>query len=115
MNTTITDWLDAGANAGVLNDNTVPDPEVPERARGPGRYPAKYRAKILDGYKDLSKSDKEAVLRREGLYSSLISEWRRQRYRGAIAALAKPAGRPEVDPRDPRGGPVAWSGGAARG
>jgi transposase len=39
-------------------------------------------------------------LRREGLYSSLISEWRKQRDRGALEALAKPAGRPQADLRD---------------
>jgi len=39
-------------------------------------------------------------LRREGLYSSLISEWRKQRDRGALAELAKPAGRRPADPRD---------------
>jgi transposase len=36
-------------------------------------------------------------LRREGLYTSLISEWRRQRDRGALAGLAQagaPAGGP---------------------
>jgi transposase-like protein len=40
------------------------------------------------------------LLRREGLYTSLISEWRRQRDRGALQELAKPAGRPPADPRD---------------
>jgi transposase-like protein len=39
-------------------------------------------------------------MRREGLYSSLLSEWRKQRDRGALEALAKPAGRQPVDPRD---------------
>jgi transposase len=39
-------------------------------------------------------------LRREGLYTSLISEWRKQRDRGALEALAKPAGRQSVDARD---------------
>jgi transposase-like protein len=100
MDTTITNSLDAGVDAGVVDNNTDPDPEVPERARGPRRYSAKYKAKILEEYEDLSKGDKGALLRREGLYSSLISEWRRQRERGAIEALAKPAGRPKADPRD---------------
>jgi transposase len=40
------------------------------------------------------------LLRREGLYTSLISEWRKQRERGALEALAKPAGRQLADPRD---------------
>ena len=39
-------------------------------------------------------------MRREGLYSSLISEWRKQRDRGGFQALAKPAGRPKADARD---------------
>jgi transposase len=29
-------------------------------------------------------------LRREGLYSSLLTEWRRQRQRGSLAALDRP-------------------------
>jgi hypothetical protein len=39
-------------------------------------------------------------LRREGLYTSLISAWRQQRDQGALQALAKPAGRVLVDPVD---------------
>jgi transposase len=31
---------------------------------------------------------------------ALISEWRKQRDRGALQALAAPAGRPPADPRD---------------
>ena len=44
-----------------------------------------------------------ALLRREGLYSSLLVEWRRARQRGELAALtAKRRGRKPtpVDPRD---------------
>ena len=40
------------------------------------------------------------MLRREGLYSSLLTEWRRQRDQGAEEALARPAGRQATDPRD---------------
>ena len=47
-----------------------------------------------------SRSGKGALLRREGLYTSLISEWRKQRDRGALEALSKPAGRQPADPRD---------------
>jgi hypothetical protein len=42
------------------------------------------------------------MLRREGLYSSLISEWRRARDAGALAGLKQPRGRPAADPRDAR-------------
>ena len=83
-----------------MDDTTEPDPEVPERARGPRRYSAKYKAQILEEYERLDKAGKGALLRREGLYTSLISEWRKQRDRGALQALAKPAGRQPADPRD---------------
>jgi transposase len=99
--TTTTDHsLDGRAQSGATNDMTEPDPEVPERARGPRRYSARYKAQILEEYEGLDKAGKGALLRREGLYTSLISEWRKQRDRGALAALAKPAGRQPADPRD---------------
>ena len=39
-------------------------------------------------------------MRREGLYSSHIVEWRRARDAGALAALAAPRGRERPDSRD---------------
>jgi len=92
---TLTSRPDAGA---VGHDD--PDPEVPGRASGPRRYSASYKAQILGEYEALDKAGKGALLRREGLYSSLISEWRKQRDRGAMAELAKPSGRPGTDSRD---------------
>jgi transposase len=89
--------LNAHVQAGAMKDMTGPDPEVLERAGGPRRYSAKYKAQILEEYEGLDKAGKGALLRREGLYTSLISEWRKQRDRGA---LAKPAGRQPADPRD---------------
>jgi transposase-like protein len=41
-----------------------------------------------------------ALLRREGLYTSHLSTWRRQRDEGALDALSKRRGRPKADPRD---------------
>jgi len=40
------------------------------------------------------------LLRREGLYSSLLTEWRRARDSGALRALERSRGRPKADPRD---------------
>ncbi|MGH3750326.1 MAG: transposase [Micromonosporaceae bacterium] len=77
----------------------MPDPEVPAKARS-RRYSASYKARILAEYEQLDKAEKGALLRREGLYSSLISAWRDQRDAGARAALAKPAGRPQLDARE---------------
>ena len=75
----------------------VPDPEVPARARSRS-YSAAYKARVLAEYDSLDKAGKGALLRREGLYTSLISAWRQQRDQAALAALAKPAGRPPADP-----------------
>jgi transposase-like protein len=74
-----------------------PDPEVPERPRPPRQNPAADKLRILAEYEQL---DKAALLRREGLYTSLISEWRKQRDKGALAAVGEGArcGRPPVDP-----------------
>lgn len=80
-------------------DEQVPDPEVPAKARS-RRYSASYKARILAEYEELDKAGKGALLRREGLYTSLISAWRLQRDQGARAALAKPVGRPAADSRD---------------
>jgi len=100
MTTTIHHSVDARAQARVM-DNTDPDPEVvPQRARPTRQFSAAYKKHILEEYDVLSKADKGALLRREGLYSSLLSEWRKQRDRGAMAELAKSAGRPATDPRD---------------
>jgi transposase-like protein len=41
-----------------------------------------------------------ALLRRDGLYSSLLTEWRRAYEAGALGALERPRGRPKADPRD---------------
>ena len=83
----------------MSSNEQVPDPEVPARARS-RTYSAAYKARILAEYESLDKSGKGALLRREGLYTSLISAWRLQRDQGAKEALARPAGRPAADPRD---------------
>jgi len=83
----------------VSSINQVPDPEVPAKARS-RTYSAAYKARVLTEYEGLDKAGKGALLRREGLYTSLISAWRIQRDQGALQALAKPAGRPQADPGD---------------
>jgi len=83
-----------------MDDTTDPDPEVPERARGPRRFPAAYKARILAEYEGLSKADKGALLRREDLYSSLINEWRKLADQGAHEALGRSSGRQSADPRE---------------
>ncbi|SRR6266508_2011209 len=77
----------------------VPDPKMPERATR-RKYPAAYKKRILDEYEQLDKAGKGELLRREGLYTSLITAWRDQRDRGTVKALGAAPGRPGKDPRD---------------
>lgn len=56
----------------AMDSPKSPDPEVPEHSLGRRRFSPKYKAKILEEYKALDKSQRGAMLRREGLYSSLI-------------------------------------------
>jgi transposase len=75
-----------------------PDPEVPERARRRS-FTATYKGEILAAYDAAPDGEKGALLRREGLYSSHIVQWRRARDAGAQAALAAPRGRKRRDPQ----------------
>ena len=58
MSTTTTNHSASTRQHGGMEDTTDPDPEVPERARGPRRFPAAYKARILAEYEGLSKADK---------------------------------------------------------
>src|SRR6202789_979468 len=88
---------DAGRVTGERQER--PDPEVPERARR-RTFTAQYKQEVLAAYEAAPDGEKGAILRREGLYSSLISEWRRARDAGALAGLKQPRGRPVAGPRD---------------
>src|SRR5712692_8675603 len=79
-----------------------PDPEVaakPQRRR----FTAEYRLRILK-QADACKKPGElgALLRREGLYSSLLTNWRRQREQGALVSLRARKRGPKPRPIDPR-------------
>jgi len=77
-----------------------PDPEVPERPTR-RRFTAEYKLAILKEI-DAATEPGEigALLRREGLYSSHLVDWRRQRDAGALVALGRPRGRSRPDPKD---------------
>ena len=76
-----------------------PDPEVPERAKRRS-FTAQYKLDIVAEYDAAPDGEKGAVLRREGLYSSHVIEWRRARDAGALAGLKAPRGRRPRDGRD---------------
>ena len=81
---------------GMDDDVDHPDPEVPERATR-RRFAPEYKKRILTEYERLPDGEKGALLRREGLYSSLISEWRKQAARRAAEGLGKKRGRTGPD------------------
>ena len=87
----------AGRHAEPVDEH--PDPEVPERASR-RTYRAQYKLKILAEYERRDRDGKGALLRREGLHSSLISEWRKQRDQGALQEVTASPGRPAIDSRD---------------
>lgn len=80
--------LSARAHDGGVGDD---DPAAKPKRR---RFSADYKLGIVEEYERLTDPGaKGALLRREGLYSSHIVEWRRARDAGAIEALA-PKARP---------------------
>lgn len=87
----------AASGSDAVGVEQEPDPQVAERATR-RTYSARYKAKILAEYESLDRDGKGALMRREGLYSSLISEWRKQRDKGALEGLGKTRGRPAADP-----------------
>ena len=93
MTMTLTDMTSAAAG----HDGAVAAGKGP-RAGQPKRrtFTAAYKARILREYDQLETGgERGALLRREGLYSSHIADWRKSRETGAMDALAdKPAGRP---------------------
>ena len=79
----------------VVPAPVVPDAEVQERAAR-RRFTAEYKLQVLrEADQCAGVGDLGALLRREGLYSSHLTTWRRQREHGALVALApKKRGRP---------------------
>jgi transposase len=66
----------------MQSQSRTPDPEVPAKATR-RRFSAAEKARILDEYEDASSIERSALCRREHIYSSHISTWRKQRAAGA--------------------------------
>ena len=82
---------------------SAPDPEV-SSASGRRRFSAAYKARIVRKAEACSKPGEiGALLRREGLYSSQLTKWRREYRQGAEAALAddKRGRKPTKNPLEP--------------
>lgn len=78
----------------------VSDPELVERPLR-RRFSAEYKLRILREAEACTRpGEVGALLRREGLYTSHLSAWRKQRGAGALEALGRPRGRKPADRRD---------------
>lgn len=86
-------------NASTSSNGKAPDPEVAARPRR-RTFAAEYKMRILAEVDAVKVPGGVAViLRREGLYSSHLAEWRKERHGGTLAALSKKRGRkPTKDP-----------------
>ncbi len=74
------------------------EPTLPEKPRR-RTFTAEYKLAILEQYDAcVGDGDKGALLRREGLYSSHIVEWRRARDAATVEGLSPRAREPKVSP-----------------
>jgi transposase len=77
----------------------MPNTEVVAKAKR-RQYTAEYKLRILrelDGSQGTGETG--ALLRREGLYSTHLTNWRRQRERGELDGLAPQKRGPKIDPQ----------------
>jgi len=74
--------LTSRAQNGDVTDDTDPAARPQRRT-----FTAEQNLTILDAYEEAETGAKGAMLRREGIYSSQITEWRKARDAGTLAAL----------------------------
>jgi len=91
---------------GVSTDSAThrghfPDPEVPEKAIR-RKFTAKHKLRILQEVdRCTTQGQIGTLLRREGIYSSNLTTWRRQREQGTLEALSPKHRGPKVKNTDP--------------
>ncbi len=78
----------AASAGGLAAAGAVPDPEVTDKPKR-RRFTVEYKLSLLKKADACRHQPGEvgAVLRREGVYSSTLSQWRRQREEGTLSAL----------------------------
>jgi transposase-like protein len=85
----------------MVHPTAVPDPEVPEKALR-RRFTPAYKLRILKEAQQCTKPGQlGALLRREGLYSSNLTLWRRQMQEGLVPKKRGPVAH-KTDPRTRR-------------
>lgn len=80
------------------NQQEYPDPEVRPKAK-PRRHSAEFKRRILREYEAQAPGEKGAFLRKEGLYSSNITNWWRQQERDELDGLKPKKRGPKANPQ----------------
>jgi len=96
----MTNTMTATESTPLAKDQTNrPDPEVPEKAQR-RRFSVAFKLRVLEEADCCSEpGETGALLRREGLYSSLLVTWRKQRQEGTLSALSpRKRGRKPIPP-----------------
>ena len=89
-----------GGAAGRAAPGGVPDPELVGQAKR-RRFTARYKLEILEKADACTRPGEIGeLLRREGLYTSHLTYWRKQQRDGALKELGRPRGRKPVDRRE---------------
>jgi transposase-like protein len=89
------------ASSSQTSSSPLPNPEVSSKPVR-RRFTAAYKLSILQEADRCTKPGQiGALLRREGLYSSHLTSWRRQRRAGTLAALAPGKRGPKAETRNP--------------
>ena len=99
---TLTDGAatEGGRRPTIVAAPSAASPELPDRPRR-RTFGAAYKLRILRQVDEAGPGGIGAILRREGLYSSLLTDWRRQRDAGAREALKAVKRGPKVAEPNP--------------
>src|SRR5271156_5437604 len=91
---------EGGRRPTVVSTPPAASPELTDRPRR-RTFKAADKLRILRQVDEAQPGSIGAILRREGLYSSLLTDWRRQRDAGAYEALKTIRSGPKVAPPHP--------------
>ena len=98
----------AASAGGLAAAGAVPDPEVTDKPKR-RRFTVEYKLSLLTKADACCHEPGEvgALLRREGVYSSTLSQWRRQREEGTLSALQPKRRGRKIQEVNPLAGRVA--------
>ncbi len=94
----MTDTISKNGTSSLGTPAGVPSEEVVARPTR-RQFSAAEKLRLLEAAEACTPSERGALLRREGLYTSHVALWRKQRAAGTLAGLAAQPRGPKVDPQ----------------